>query len=510
MESKILFTWLGMTDLQCSQEGIKKETGPIGEAVAKFNFTEIHILSDYEESANFAYCNWLKTLTSAKIAIHTCKLSNPMNFGDIYNSTVSVLDSVLKDSNLSKNISKTSKHPNITFHISPGTSAMAAIWIIVAKTSYPAKLIQSSKEEGAKIISVPFDISAEFTPALSLGVDDELLLISQGTPPKSPKFDEIIHKSSVMKNAINKSRIIALHNLPVLIYGESGTGKELFAKAIHASSPRKSEPFIEVNCGAIPDSLFEAEFFGHEKGAFTGANFTKKGYIESANGGTLFLDEIGEMPIQAQVKLLRAIQEKKITRVGSTKTIEVDFRIICATHKNLLEEVKNGNFREDLFHRVAIGVITLPPLRERKGDLGLLIDHFIEEINCEFSKTHKELWSKRSLSINARNRLLNHPWYGNVRELRNTLLRVMLWSKRKTISSSDVKKEIFSTSTELKVDISILKKENMDLKSYLAKLGIEFINQALDQTEGKKSKAAEILGFKNYQTMDNWIKKSNF
>ena len=404
------------------------------------------------------------------------------------------------------------KNDKIVFHISPGTSAMATTWIILAKTAYPAELIQTSPENGVQIVSVPFDISAEFNPAMLFSKDDEILRISLGLPPKVAEFDDIIYRCAAMKKAVMRSRIVALHHMPVLLNGESGTGKELFARAIHASSLRKNGPFIEVNCGAIPETLFESEFFGYEKGSFTGANSTKNGYFEEADGGTLFLDEIGELPLQAQVKLLRVLQEKKVSKVGSTNSKAVDFRIVCATHKNLIRAVSEGSFREDLFHRIAIGVLQLPALRERQGDLSLLIDHFVDEINCEFRKVHGDVWKNRKLSIDGRNTLLHHNWPGNIRELRNTISRIILWSESEVISAKDIKEAIFvdigHKNTKECIDIPSLG-SGFKLQDYLHSLGIKYIQKALEESDGNKSKASKLLGFANYQTMDNWIKRGS-
>ena len=186
-----------------------------------------------------------------------------------------------------------------------------------------------------------------------------------------------------MVRLVEKAQQVALRNVPVLLEGESGTGKELFARAIHQHSPRRDEPFIAVNCGAIPQNLVESELFGHEKGAFTGANAPRKGHFESAHGGTLFLDEIGELPKDMQVRLLRVLQEGEVVRLGASRPISLDVRIVAATNRTLIEEVGEGRFREDLFYRIAVAYLKLPPLRERPGDLGLLIDHLIEQINRE-------------------------------------------------------------------------------------------------------------------------------
>ena len=197
-------------------------------------------------------------------------------------------------------------------------------------------------------------------------------------PDEAPEFNDIIHRSEVMQRVILKARRIAPRSIPVLIEGESGTGKELFARAIHDASPRKEKPFVAINCGAIPAELVESELFGHEKGAFTGANTARAGHFEAAHQGTIFLDEIGELPKGMQVKLLRTVQEGEVKRIGATQARKVDIRIIAATNRNLIDEVAAGNFREDLFYRLAVAVIKLPPLRERAGDVSLLIDHFLD------------------------------------------------------------------------------------------------------------------------------------
>lgn len=216
-----------------------------------------------------------------------------------------------------------------------------------------------------------------------------------------------------MQRLVAKARRLAVHDVPVLIQGESGTGKELLAKAIHAASSRKTKPFIAVNCGAIPTELLETEFFGHEKGAFTGAMVSRIGHFEAADSGTLFLDEIGELPLPAQVKLLRVLQEQKLQKLGSSKSISVNTRIIAATNRNLIEDLAAGKFREDLFHRLAIGVIQLPPLRERQGDLNPLIDVALNRLNRESRSLVG--WKEKKLSAGARNLLVQHPWPGNIR-----------------------------------------------------------------------------------------------
>jgi transcriptional regulator with GAF, ATPase, and Fis domain len=504
MSDKILFCWLGMTDLKAAKGEIEG-SGPIAQAVKSFDFSEVHLLSDLDAKVNKDYLTWLQALTTTTIELHSCSLANPMDFATIYEAVTTTLDAVKQ---------KNTEQRRYCFHISPGTSAMAAIWIILAKTAYPAELLQSSREEGIKVIDIPFELAADYRSPLAMIEDDDILRLTQGLPPQVAEFDDIIYRCQAMREAVERSRLVALHSIPVLKNGESGTGKELFARAIHASSPRKMGPFIEVNCGAIPENLFESEFFGHEKGAFTGAVAMKQGYIESADGGTLFLDEIGELPLYAQVKLLRVVQEQAVVRVGATEAIKVNVRIISATNRNLMIEVAEKRFREDLFHRLAIGIIQLPSLRERQGDLGLLIEYFIADINQEFEKINETVWVKRKLSAGAKNQLLQYSWPGNIRELRNTITRLILWAQRETITVKDVAGAIFRQPNEVEKSLLTEQLANLTvdsqgfkLKQVLSEIAGQFIDKALAETNGNKSQAAKLLGFNNYQTLDNWQKK---
>jgi DNA-binding NtrC family response regulator len=235
-------------------------------------------------------------------------------------------------------------------------------------------------------------------------------------------FSEIIGNSASMQAVFRLIEKVASTNANILIQGESGTGKELVARAIHRHSPRNDKPFIAINCGALPESLLESELFGHTKGSFTGAVADKKGLFRAAEGGTLFLDEIGEVPNALQVKLLRALQEHEVTPVGATLPVKFDARIVAATNRNLEEEVGKGNFREDLFYRLNVIEIFLPPLRERREDIPLLVKHFIAKIAKE-QKT-----KEKSVGKDAMSALLNYQWQGNIRELQNAIERAFILS----------------------------------------------------------------------------------
>lgn len=396
----------------------------------------------------------------------------------------------------------------MTFHLSPGTPAMAAVWILIAKTRFPAKLIESSKEHGVRVASLPFDISADFIPDLLRKPDQTLERLAAGLPAEAPEFDDIIHRSQVMQRVILKTRRIAPRSIPVLIEGESGTGKELFAHAIHAASPRRDKPFVAINCGAIPAELVEAELFGHEKGAFTGAAAARVGYFEAAHTGTIFLDEIGELPKEMQVKLLRTLQEGEVRRIGAATPRKVDVRIIAATNRNLIEEVSAGSFRENLFYRLAVAVIKLPPLREREGDVSLLIDQFLDRINRESSS--EPGYKQKKISASARNLLLRHSWPGNVRELQNTLTRAAVWSLDEELGEEDIREALLPVPPSNKGKNDILNQpltHDIDLPSIIHTVAVHYLERALEKNNGNKTKTAKTLGLPSYQTLTNWLKK---
>jgi len=285
----------------------------------------------------------------------------------------------------------------------------------------------------------------------------------------------------------------------VLITGESGTGKELIAKALHEHSGRADRPFIKINCAAIPKDLMESELFGYEKGAFTGATSSKPGRFELADGGTLFLDEIGEIPVEMQVKLLRAIQESEFERVGGIKTIKVDVRLITATNRDLDAEVKSGNFRDDLFYRLNVVPLTLPPLRERDADIPHLVEHIVRKFNQRLGKAVEET------SNDAMDRLRAHSWPGNIRELENVLERTILFGQNERIEVADLPDEFGaspesnatqaqssnSTTEGLEVDGETSLKDIV--RAETSRVERELIAKALDETRGNVTQAAKLL-----------------
>lgn len=496
---RILLCWIGNTDLKASKGEPDTGQGPIGQAVAGRAYDQIVLLSDFSKTTASAYMKWLQGLTDSAIELCPHKLPSPIDFGAIYDADVAELTRLAEEYG---------QGLELVFHLSPGTPAMAAVWILLAKTRFPAELIESSREHGVRTANVPFDISAEFIPDLLRRTDRTLESLAQGLPEETPEFADILHRSPQMKQVIARARRVAIHSIPVLIEGESGTGKELLARAIHKASPRAVKRFVTVNCGAIPAELVESEFFGHKKGSFTGATTDRQGHFEMADGGTLFLDEIGELPKPVQVKLLRALQEGEIVRVGDSTPRKVDVRIIAATNRTLTSEIAAGNFREDLFFRLAVAIIKLPPLRERAGDLSLLIDALMKKVNQAASR--QPGYEDKNISARARNLLLKHAWPGNVRELLNTLQRAAVWSDGDTIDEAVIREAILDLGYARQKHDGILHRpleEGVDLPGMLDEVARHYLARALDAAHGNKAKATKILGLPNYQTLTNWMKR---
>jgi two-component system response regulator AtoC len=303
-------------------------------------------------------------------------------------------------------------------------------------------------------------------------------------------FEDIITRSPRMQQIIELVKVVAKSQATVLITGESGTGKELIARALHAQSQRRDRPFIAVSCAALPESLLESELFGHEKGAFTGAIAQRKGKIELAHRGTLFLDEIGEMSANIQIHLLRVLEEREFTRVGGNELIKVDVRLVSATNRDLPAAIKKGSFREDLYYRLNVVTIDLPPLRERGEDIPLLAGHFLKEFAAENGKDIS------GFSAEVTDFLIKYPWPGNVRELENTIERAVILAKGPEIRLTDLLQNKSPLLERLPADRSLQEIER------------EHVIKVLDETGGNLARAAQILGISR-ATLYNKLKAYN-
>jgi transcriptional regulator with PAS, ATPase and Fis domain len=309
-----------------------------------------------------------------------------------------------------------------------------------------------------------------------------------GTSESQPS---LIGEHSLIQKITQLVNKVAATDATVLIMGESGTGKELVARAIHTASPRAERPFIPVNCGAIPAELLESEMFGHERGAFTGAIGQRAGMFQLANGGTIFLDEVGEMSPTLQVKLLRVLQDREVRPVGADRTFRVDVRVIAASNKELAAEVDAGRFREDLFYRLQVIPIVMPPLRERRSDVPLLVRYFLDKHNRKRSGIRAA-----EISEAAMVHLWEYDWPGNVRELENLLERLVILSEDGRIDVEQLPPSIRSFISEKKIPRPTLGEEGLDLNTAVEEFENRLIEEALRRTKGNKQAAARLLGLK--------------
>ncbi|HXA66881.1 MAG TPA: sigma-54 dependent transcriptional regulator [Bryobacteraceae bacterium] len=297
------------------------------------------------------------------------------------------------------------------------------------------------------------------------------------------EFDNIVGRSDAMREIFGTVERVAPTRATVLLCGESGVGKDLIARAIHHHSPRDGRPFVKINCTALPENLMESELFGYEKGAFTGANTTKPGKFEQADTGTVFLDEIGDVPASVQVKLLRILQEREFERLGSNKTRHIDVRVLAATNVDLRAALEQGTFREDLYYRLNVLPINIPPLRERKEDIPFLADHFVKKLRKDLGT------AAQSISDSAIQRLLEYHWPGNVRELENVIERSMVLATNSILEADDIKLDL-APKPRIAAGTDGFLPEGMTLDDFERSI----IREALHRTNGNKSQAARLLG----------------
>ncbi|GFE61295.1 sigma-54 dependent transcriptional regulator [Geobacter sp. AOG2] len=366
------------------------------------------------------------------------------------------------------------------------TAPDTAVLMVTAFTAAD-QAVEAMKLGAYDYISKPFkneEIKILISKALEKqGLKRENTILRQEVAHRDG-FCGIIGKSARMRELFDMIQKVASSQSSVLILGESGTGKELAARAIHECSPRKAKPFVAVNCGAIPESLIESELFGHKKGAFTGAVADRPGLFEQAEGGTLFLDEIGELPLLLQTKLLRVLQEREFRRVGDAKVYKADVRVLTASNRDLDEDIKNGGFREDLYYRINVVQIVMPPLRERIEDIPLLVEHFCRKLHPD---------TPASVSPGALKALMNYGFPGNIRELENIVERSLILDSE-LISEGNLPKQVAAGRAPcLSADVTI-PDEGMFLEPLLENLERQYLLKALEKTGGAKKKAAELLG----------------
>ncbi len=374
---------------------------------------------------------------------------------------------------------------------------------IVMITAYGTikQAVEALKAGAMDYIVKPFDVE-ELKIIVAQGLEKKRLKEENIFLKKELKekydFENMIGKSKVMQEIYNLIEKVAGTDSTVLVTGESGTGKEIAARAIHYLSTRRERSFVSINCGALPENLLESELFGHVKGSFTGAVVNKKGMFEIAEKGTLFLDEVGEMSPWTQVKLLRALQDKRIRRVGGTEEIPVDVRIIAASNQDLKKGIDQGNFREDLFYRLNVISFDMPPLRKRKEDIPLLVTHFLEKYCNGMGRQMKRI-APEVIDV-----FESYPWPGNVRELENAIERIVAIEERGTITKASLPKEMLQTNE--KQDASPTLEPGFDLNAVMDEISSGYVKQALQFSRGNLKEAANILGI-NYRSLRYLVEK---
>jgi two-component system response regulator AtoC len=381
----------------------------------------------------------------------------------------------------------------------PGLTGLEVVEKLARERKLPATIVMSAfggyevaleaiRLGAADFLSKPFRMAeAELKLRLALAKAGKTAMARQRPeePPRQGVFHGMVGTSSTMQTLYRQIERVARFGSTVVIQGESGTGKELIARALHDASPRRDRPFVAVNCAAIPQMLLESELFGHTKGAFTDASTDRKGLFEEAHTGTLFLDEIVDLPLLLQVKLLRALQEGEIRRVGANKPVQVDVRVVAASAIGIRERVRQGLFREDLYYRLAVIELTVPPLRERREDLALLVEHFV-------AKTNQRLGTRiRGVDPGAMARLMAYTWPGNVRELQNVVEQACVMADGETIVTSGVQLERDAPNARSPM---VRTTESLSIPQAVAETERTLIQAALTQTDGNRTHAAELLG----------------
>jgi DNA-binding NtrC family response regulator len=523
-KKRVLVQWIGHSDLRAmavSQPALKQKeimdvvkgqipkeenVGPARTLLDRESFEEVILLSNYEPDWNRRFKKWIGT----KVDLKKVDLKKPTD----YQTILKIADGEL--ANLKKRADWS--NTELCLHLSPGTPAMAAVWLLLGKTRYPATFFETFAGNHW-VTNVPFDLTIDVIPEILRDPDSHLQHLASEAPTDVEGFQDIIGDSKAIRTAVGRAKRAAMRGISVLLLGESGTGKEMFAQAIHQASPRRDKPFVVVNCAALSETLLESELFGHAKGAFTGANDQRKGVFEAADGGTIFLDEIGETSPGTQAKLLRVLQPltgkgpavRKIVRLGESKEREVDVRIIAATNRDPHAEIKQRRFREDLYYRLAVVTITLPPLRERKTDISKISSRLLDQLNRQF-EAEEPGYQHKHISDSANAFVKRHEWPGNVRQLYNVLVQAMVLSDKPSLTRADIAAalgEMPQVGTFVSLSLERSLGDGFNLREYLNDLQASYLRRAMEESNGVKTKAASLLGYDNYQTLDAQLKRLN-
>lgn len=491
-----LLAWIGKTDINVAK-GTEEGPGALGRAIKERPFEKLYLLNNYHADDATQVETFLQGLRSEPliITIETLSLRSPTNFSDVWDAASNLIEKLKGQGELN----------NVTVHLSPGTNTMSTIWLLLA-SSHNLKAIKTSIEAGLEDEVLPIEIYTNYVGNLVRSSSEALNKALSSEVRDQSSFSDLVYQSVQMQGAVDRAKVLAPYNISVLIEGETGTGKELFATAIRQSSPRSDKAFRVINCGAIPETLIDSELFGYVKGAFTDARKDTPGEFEKADGGTIFLDEVGELPPQAQVRLLRVLQEKKVRRIGSTEESgekDVDVRIISATNKDLRREVEAGNFREDLYYRLAATTVTIPPLRVRRGDLQLLTNFFIEQKSDEIKREGIKI------TADGRKALDDHHWPGNVRELELTIARAIIFSATGKLDRESIEDAIGIDARRAQqgVSKSIEFPEGFNLNDEIDRYKLQLMDAAMIEAGNSKIVATTLLGMSSDSNFGQQYKK---
>ncbi len=520
---RILVSWIGHADLRAMASQLPEKArdavlrhvggdhsprrglkGPVRTLLDSVYFDQVHLLSNYDAAVSKDFRKWL----GRPATVHLTKLKDPTDYGAIFVAVDAVMGEIAADRAL--------EHASLCILLSPGTPAMAAVWVLLGKTKYPATFYQTWDDDAWES-EIPFDLTIDVVPELLRNPDSHLQHLASQSPQEIPGFEGIVGDSKAIRLAVGRAKKAALRDVPVLVTGETGSGKEMFARAIHAASHRRSQPFLAVNCAAIPAALLESQLFGHEKGAFTGADRKHEGAFQRADGGTIFLDEVGECDLDLQAKLLRVLQPppgtapccREFSPVGSSKPVRTDTRVIAATNRDLPALVQDGRFREDLLYRLAVITIKIPPLRERRADIQKIAEGLLEAINRDFEKQEPG-YKHKHICDSANSFVSRYDWPGNVRQLYNALLQAAVMTDSDEIAADDLRAAVSESPVGVSRREDALEVplgDGFSLESHLETIQRHYLRRALIESNGVKARAARLLGMKNYQTLDAQIRR---
>lgn len=492
---QVLFTWLGTRDID---NMLQNKLAAIAALAIKSEkpFDKILILANQREEVWHEFESFIQkrlavaARPAAEVTVKQAHIQDPIDYPSIARET-------------EKWVGKLSDEADqLTINLTSGTPAMTVLSVLVGKGKSNVHFVQVSPDNELIAADIPLDFGREYIRSAA----KNQAFGAVASPKLADAFSSITAISSEMEQVITKAKRVATSEVPALILGETGTGKEEMAKAIHKASLRADKPLKIVNCGALAPSLVDSTLFGHKKGAFTGADKNYPGLFEQADGGTLFLDEVGELSLDIQVKLLRAIQQGEVAPLGSTETKTVDVRVIAATHQNLPQLVAEGKFREDLFYRLAVGIITLPSLKQRLADLPAIVSQLAAQINKSGAK-HPAYISKE-ISEDGIKFICEQPWPGNIRELWSTLNRAFLWSDSPIVSRQELSQAMLvRPAASDDVSIFLTFNDKVDIVQLTDNFQKKYVEAALKASGNVKKHATQMLGLKDHQTLTNWMKR---